>query len=56
MLNKKNIDKFEHDLMESFKFLCRSSEKEIKLRDRNSKSYEFKGTPKEFIKYVDEKY
>lgn len=56
MLNNDNIKGFEKKLMDTLEFLSGSEQKEIKLRDKSSKSYEFKGTPKEFIDYINEKY
>jgi len=56
MLNKGNVAKFEKKLLKALNELVGNSQKEIKMREKNSKCYEFKGTPKEFKNYLEDKY
>lgn len=59
---KKNIDKFGEELkkgewltVEALKELM-GNNKEIKIKDKDAKSHEFKGNTKEFQDYLKRKY
>ena len=56
MLNKKKVARFEKDLIKALNQLVGNSNKEIKMRDKSAKCHEFKGCPKDFVKYIEEKY
>jgi len=56
MLNKKKVAQFEKDLMKALNQLVGNSNKLIKMRDKSAKCHEFKGCPKDFVKYIEEKY